>query len=188
MTKCTSAFQPCATSAEAAERCACYDTYYSCTKNVKVCVETVATSTPVTALAIDFCVDRTPKCSLQQCLRFASPSGNVTDSDYAEYCKSRACGSEHIKGGKDQFCFCVRDHFKCLDGHFGSLADKCDATNALEGTYADLCPDLCAALPRITPRPQVVASGVAAEGVRLNVMPTLQLSIVFFAASVIGDR
>lgn len=107
----------------------------------------------------------------------------MTDSDYAEYCKSRTCGSEQIKGGRDQFCFCVRDHIRCLDGHFASLQDKCDTANALEGTYAELCPELCAALPRITPRPAAAETASGGVVVSPQLILVLMLMLMSFAVS-----
>lgn len=187
-TRCAQTYATCTSGAvnNATARCDCFVASLECFKNIAVCVD-VPTPRPTTAhdkmIAIDACT-RATSCSAGTCQRIIDNNvnkSNWTDADFADACRSLECGSEHIKGGKDQFCFCVRDHIKCLDGHFGSLADKCDATNALEGTYADLCPDLCAALPRITPRPQVASGGGVSEGELLKrrvVLATVSLSLL----------
>jgi len=60
------------------------------------------------------------------------------------------CTTSNSKGGQVEFCLCVRDHIRCLNGTFGSLSAKCDAGNVLDGTYAAVCPELCASLSTVT--------------------------------------
>jgi hypothetical protein len=43
------------------------------------------------------------------------------------------CAASNRKGGKDEFCLCVREHIRCLNGTLTSLTSKCDSYNVIDG-------------------------------------------------------
>lgn len=75
------------------------------------------------------------------------------DAGFGLFCSDRACTKEHSEGGVVHFCQCVREHIACLQGHFGSLVTKCNASDPVGGAYAAICPDLCKVLPLYTAAP-----------------------------------
>lgn len=96
-----------------------------------------------------------------QCL-----SGFVSDPEVGCKPECRECTSDNIKSGKDQFCLCVREHIRCLNGTMAeSVQTKCNASNVIDGTYAAVCPEVCAAL---FPNATVISTTTTANPTNVN--------------------
>jgi hypothetical protein len=83
-----------------------------------------------------------------------SASRDVADTIECHECDRRCvrCGSKDLAGGASQYCECVREHFKCAREIqcTGPSEALCDANDALGGSYAQHCPELCAAFLKAT--------------------------------------
>ncbi len=73
--KCTDVYAACVTTTDKAKKCACYQTYRSCTKSIKACIErpTAPTTPQQESAALAACVTATG-CTEAQCLNPGDPA------------------------------------------------------------------------------------------------------------------